>query len=265
MSEYFPLSLRHEYELYVEHELETYKDSIPRCALLSIGDQAVNALSSQSQLELTELVLCEEVDRIIRRRLNVPSFKSWRRKRLRKLAQYRRPEHWGLQPNAPLVRAADRVADRAADRGAEARVLVAGAPAVETALFLAANGCDVTALDREPDLVERVLDAATRAGLASRVHGLVTDLGRWAPPSPLDAVVCGSYALTGLSMGERARVIDVLQDATAFGGVHVLETSASSGAIVSLDELASRYGGWDLSIEPNRDSASTIFARKGMA
>lgn len=259
MTENFPLSLRHEYELYVEQELENYKESIPRSSLLSIGDQAVNVLSSQSQLELTELVLCEEVDRIILRRLNVPSFKSWRRKRLRKLAQYRRPEHWGLQPNAPLVRAADRVADR----GAEARVLVAGAPAVDTALFLAAKGCDVTALDREPDLVERVLDAATRAGLSSRIHGLVTDLGRWAPPSPLDAVVCGSYAFAGYSPGERARVIDVLQGATAFGGVHVLETTAAPDPAISVDELASRYSGWDISIEQNRGSAGTFYARKG--
>ena len=258
MSENFPLSLRHEYELYVERELEDYKESVPRHALLSIGDQAVAALGTQSQLELTELVLCEEVDRIIRRRLNLPSYKAWRRKRLRKLAQYRRPEHWGLQPDAPLVRAAE----GAVDRGAEARVLVAGAPAVEKALFLAAHGCDVTAVDREADLVERVLSAATKAGLASRIHALVTDLGAWAPHSPLDAVFCGGYAFEGLTSGERARVIGVLQGATVFGGVHVMETVCATGSAMTLDELTSRYGGWDISIEPGRESASTFFARK---
>ena len=34
-------SLKHEYELYVEREIEDYKDSIPRSAILSIGDEAV--------------------------------------------------------------------------------------------------------------------------------------------------------------------------------------------------------------------------------
>ena len=262
MSENFPLSLRHEYELYVERELEDYKESIPRGALLSIGDQAVAALGDKAQLELTELVLCEEVDRIIRRRLNLPSYNAWRRKRMRKLAQYRRPEHWGLHPDAPLVRAAD----RAADRGTDARVLVAGAPKVDAAIFLAANGCEVTAVEREVDLVERVLSAATKVGLASRVHGLVTDLGQWAPHCSLDAVVCGRDAFTGLSSGERARAIDMLQGATMCGGVHVVETQTAAGAIVTLDELAERYhGGWDVSIEPSRDRGRTFFARKGAA
>src|SRR6185436_16070319 len=34
-------SLRYEYELYVEREIEDYKDSISRNALLSIGDDAI--------------------------------------------------------------------------------------------------------------------------------------------------------------------------------------------------------------------------------
>ncbi len=35
-------SLRHEYELYVDEEIENYKESIPRSALLSVGDEAVS-------------------------------------------------------------------------------------------------------------------------------------------------------------------------------------------------------------------------------
>ena len=41
-------SLKHEYELYVEHELETYKDSVPRSALLALGDEA--GVGSQVQI-----------------------------------------------------------------------------------------------------------------------------------------------------------------------------------------------------------------------
>ena len=68
-----PRSLKHEYELFVEREIENYKDSVPRSVLLSIGDEAVRAMAAQPQFELTELVLVEEVDRIIRPRLRIPT------------------------------------------------------------------------------------------------------------------------------------------------------------------------------------------------
>ena len=38
-------SLQHEYELYIEREIENYKESIPRSSLLKIGDEAVAALA----------------------------------------------------------------------------------------------------------------------------------------------------------------------------------------------------------------------------
>ena len=41
MQGYTPRSLRHEYDIYVEREIEDYKDSIPRSKLLGIGDEAV--------------------------------------------------------------------------------------------------------------------------------------------------------------------------------------------------------------------------------
>ena len=58
-----PRSLRHEYELYVEAEIEHYKDSIPRGVLLKIGDEAVAVLCSQPQFALTEMLVWQEVDR----------------------------------------------------------------------------------------------------------------------------------------------------------------------------------------------------------
>src|SRR5918992_4707988 len=97
-------SLQHEYALYVEQEVEHYKDSVSRGVLLGIGDEAVQALASQQQLALTELILCDEVDRIIRARLRLPTYQTWRRRRLRALKEFSRPERWGLSPNEPLVR-----------------------------------------------------------------------------------------------------------------------------------------------------------------
>src|SRR5215212_2666421 len=98
-------SLKHEYELFVEQEIENYKESVPRSVLLCIGDDAVSSLSAEPQLALTELLLCEEVDRIIFKRLRLPSYGTWRRSRVKMIDELRRPEHWGLAPDHALVRA----------------------------------------------------------------------------------------------------------------------------------------------------------------
>lgn len=255
-------SLKHEYALFVEQEIENYKESVPRSVLLSIGDEAVAALSAQPQLALTELLLCEEVDRIIVKRLRLPSYESWRRRRLKLIDELRRPEHWGLRPDDVLV--------RALPPAAEGRVLVAGASDEASALYLAANGCEVTTLASEIDALERVMQAAIGAGLAGRVHAQVGDLASWTPQpeSPLNAVIVNPAVLDALSADERARVIEVLQSATKDGGVHLVQTIASTGRTgdaVSLEELRSRYHGWEVTVERTEGRAKTFVARKGAA
>ncbi|HEY5219199.1 MAG TPA: hypothetical protein VIJ16_05285, partial [Gemmatimonadaceae bacterium] len=111
-------SLRHEYEIYVDEQIENYKESIPRFALLSIGDEAVSRLESGAQILLTELLLCDEVNRIIFKRLRLLNYDRWRRQRLKIAKELRRPEHWGLT--------ADHVAVRAMAETREGCVLVAG-------------------------------------------------------------------------------------------------------------------------------------------
>src|SRR5690242_19342569 len=207
-------SLKHEYELFVEEEIENYKESIPRSALLSIGDEAVAVLTEQPQLALTELLLCEEVDRIIFRRLRLPSYQTWRRRRVKLLEELRRPEHWGLRADDVLV--------RAFHQSAEGHVLLAGAEEESSALYIAANGCDVTAVSPEVDTLERVLIAAQRAGLSVRVHGYVSDLASWMPETQLTGVIVSPSALAGLSPSQRTRVIELLQSATLDGGFHLV-------------------------------------------
>lgn len=250
-------SLKHEYELFIENELENYKDSIPRSALLAIGDEAVSRLSAEPQLALTEMLLCEEVDRIITRRLRLPSYQTWRRRRLKLAAEMRRPEHWGLQPTDILVRAVAQ---------AEGHVLVADATEAP-ALYLAAQGCEVTTLAAEEDALERVLAAAASAGFGSRVQGQVTDLGSWTPDgAPLTAVVCTAAAFETLAPGDRARVIAVLQSATADGGVHLVKTlAAGRAAAVTLEELRARYVGWDVWVEREAGQANSFLARKAVS
>jgi hypothetical protein len=255
-------SLKHEYELFLEHEIENYKESVPRSVLLSIGDEAVSSLAQQQQLALTELLLCEEVDRIIFRRLRLPGYVTWRRRRVKMIAELRRPEHWGLRPDDALVRALRPTGD--------GRVLVADGGDDVASLYFAAHGCDVTTIAAEVEAVERVMQAAIHAGLGERVHAHIGDLASWTPQVPLNAVIVNPAALEELSFSERARVIDLLQTATMDGGVHLvraLVASTNGGATLSLDELRSQYRGWDVKVEraEGNGRGKTFLARKGAA
>jgi hypothetical protein len=257
-------SLRHEYQLYLEQEIENYKESVARGVLLAIGDEAVAVLASAPQFALTELLLCEEVDRIIFRRLRLPAYDTWRRRRVKLIDELRRPEHWGLRPDDFLVRALQPSSD--------GRVLVAGAADESSTLYFAANGCEVTTLDEEIDAVERVMQAAIGAGLAGRVHAELADLASWTPPAErlLNAVIVNPAVLDRLSSEERARVIGDLQRATQDGGVHLVRTipptpRTGNGTTMSLEELRSRYKGWQVTVERSEGRAKTFFARKGAA
>jgi len=255
-----PRSLRHEYELYVENELEAYKDSIPRNALLKIGDEAVTSLYDQAQLALTELVVWEEVDRIIKKRLRIPSYPTWRRKRIKLIREYQRPEHWGLHPDCVLA--------REVRPPAESNVLVAGDAGERAALYLAAHGCEVFAIDQTRDVVERVVNAAEAAGLTGRVHGYIADLRQWSPDVRLNAVVCSPSAFEGLSKRERGKVIQLLQDVTHDGGIHFVDAEGVTGAAGAeslLQELSAQYKGWKISMEQSNGVSTSFLAKKGAA
>ena len=133
------------------------------------------------------------------------------------------------------------------------------------ALFLAARGCAVTAVEPEADAVERVVRVAEAAGLGQRVRSYCADLGAWAPDVQLHAVVCSPAALSALSPVERARVIAALQSATVDGGVHLMETIAAGTDAQVLEELTSRYRGWAISIERGVGRPETFMARKQIA
>ncbi len=253
-----PRSLKYEYELYVEREIEDYKDSVSRGALLKIGDEAVEALRKADQIALTEILVWQEVDRIIARRLRLPTYATWKRRRLKVLEEYRKPEHWGIDPNAVLVR---ELAD-----SSDLHVLVAGAEREGPALYLAARGAAVTAVEPAEDAVERVVKAAHAAGLTERVRGYCADLGGWSPDIALHAVVCTPSAFAGLDVADRARVIEVLKSATVDGGVHLVETIAAGADSLAdalpIEELAHRYRGWTISVERSAGRRETFMARK---
>lgn len=252
-------SIKHEYELFIEREIEEFKDSVPRSALLAIGDEAVAALGAQAQTTLTEIVVWQEVDRLIAARLKLPSYAAWRRRRLRRLADFRRPERWGLAPDGALACA---LREAAGDH-----VLLAGARVEDTTLFSAALGCSVTALTPEPESLERVFAAADAAGVGSQVRGCVCDLGGWDPDVPLRVVACDPDVLDGLATPARLEAIGGLQRATPLGGVHLmLHAPSDEGGHVSFDEWCSWYPDWAVSAEgaqiDGRGEGRTYVARR---
>src|SRR4030088_418227 len=129
-------SLKYEYAQYLEREIENYKESVPRSVLMSIGDAAVRALAGQQQFALTELLICDEVDKIIFKRLRLDGYATSRKDGIKLLSELRRPEHWGLSQDDLVVRTVHTVGD-------DSRVGVAGAQVETPALYHAPNGCDV--------------------------------------------------------------------------------------------------------------------------
>ena len=250
-------SLRHEYDTYLEREVEAYKESVPRAHLLGIAELAHTSLEGELQLGMRDVLLAAEVDRIIARRLKIPAFDTWRRRRMRNAAEPKRPEYWGLRPDSPLAHAIGPASLRAP-------VIVSGARVQGSALYLAANGCNVKAIEPEADVIERVLTAATDAGLRALITGLTGDLRDWRPDGPVSAVICTPAAFSDLSAIERERVIEVLQSATADGGVHLVETIGAGQVAITEEELRNHYQGWQVSMVPESAAARTFVARKGV-
>lgn len=241
----------------MEREVEDYKNSVKTSFLHSIAAEAARNLDEGLQLGIREVLLADEVDRIIARRLRLPSFATWQRRRLKNADELRRPEHWGLRPDTPVTQAIPRAATMA-------QVLVAGARVEGSALYLAANGCDVTAVEPESQVVDRVLQAAQDAGLTEKVRGVVMDLVTWTPDGPLAGVICTPAAFAGLSVVERERVLRLLQQATTDGGVHLIETLVAGQAVLTEDELRTAYTGWDISVVQEPGASRAFLARKTM-
>jgi hypothetical protein len=236
-----PRSLRREYDEFIEQRIEEYKDTLPRDDLLEIGDEAVAELQRAPQFQLTELVLSEQVDAIIRRRLKLPSFRRWRERHLPLRMAQKEASHWGLTPTEPVAALADRIAD-----GDE--VLVIGAGDGAPALYLGARGAHVTVVDPDIAAVEGLETRAAAEALGRRIDCFVEPLAVWAPSHPFTACVIEPAALADLSTAERVAVVVRLQEATTPAGLHVVMPSLTpSGArapSLSGDAFRTLYNEW---------------------
>ena len=236
-------SLKQEYQEFILQRLEEYKNGIPRAELLQIGDEAVRELqaSAQDQYLLTEVLLLEHVDRIISRRLRLPSFPRWRQKHRALREAQREPTHWGLDHAHPIVPWAPRL--EPGDL-----VVVVGAAALPEALFLAAHDIEVFLVDQDLGAIEAAEGRAVTEQLAGGLQALVINFGSWFPDLSPSLVVLEPKSLADLRAKDRAALIADLQVRTRSGGVHIVLSPGSTREVIPLapEALQALYSGWQL-------------------
>jgi hypothetical protein len=250
-----PRSLKQEYQEFILQRIEEYKNTVPRAELLKIGDEAVRELhaSAQDQYLLTEVLLLEHVDRIIARRLRLPSFPRWRHKHRALREAQREPTHWGLGRAHPLVPWASRL-----EPGDVTVVL--GAPALGEALFLAAHDAEVFLLDQDLGAVEAAEGRAVTEQLAGAFQALVINFGSWFPDLSPSLVAIAPGSLGALRSKQRASLIADLQVRTPSGGVHViLPPTAEHREVIPIapEALQTLYRGWQ--VQPGRRAKRSGF------
>jgi hypothetical protein len=238
---HLPRSLKQEYEEFMLQRIEEYKNALAREELLEIGDEAVRELEANvgGQYLLTEVLLLEHVDRLIARRLRLPSFPRWRQKhRTLRLAQ-REPTHWGLEQDAPLI-----ALTRRFEPGDLAVVI--GAAALPSALYLAAHDAEVFLLDHDLGAIEAAESRAVSEQLAGRFHALVIQFGNWLPDVTPSLVVVDPMALAPSQPKVRQSVLDDLKARTRPGGVHLVLPTPAVHAVIPLapETLQPHYAGW---------------------
>jgi hypothetical protein len=74
-----PRSLRRAYVDWVEEQVENFKDEIPRSELLRMADEVVRELrmTDAGQYQLTEILMCQAMDKRIARMLKLPGYRAW--------------------------------------------------------------------------------------------------------------------------------------------------------------------------------------------
>src|SRR5690606_14969782 len=230
-------SLRQQYDLYIMDRIEHYKNSLSREELMRLADAALCEIRpDEQQFLLTEVLAQEAVDDLIKRRLGIKSFESWRKQYPKLRATQRDPIHWGLDPSHLVVGLAPRIEP-------DDPVLVVGVGAENAAYLLAAHDADVTYLDRDFASIERAEHRVASEALASTFDAWCVQFGSWLPALEQEfvLVVIDSGTLAVLSPGERRTLIAQLQELTLPGGMHALvPDSLGTGP----EGFAGHYAAW---------------------
>jgi hypothetical protein len=252
-------SLRQEYEEFILQRIEEYKEQISRHELMLIADEAVRELEigSEEQLVLTEVLVLEHVDRLIMRRLRLPTFRRWRDKHLKRRQSQREPTHWGLDPGTPLAELALRLDDTDV-------ALLVGSGVASVGLFLAANDWPVILIDKDLGSIEAVETRVAAEGLVSRFQAMVVNLGNWFPDLRPTLTVLDVATLGSLEPATLERVIYTFKELTTQGGVHCIVSGRAHHAARhhTRDVLMNHYGDWGVQAQTGGNSSDGFLAVK---
>lgn len=248
-------SLKQEYEEFILQRIEEFKDQLTREQLLAIADEAVRELEmgAEEQLVLTEVLLLEHVDRLIIRRLRLPTYRRWRDRHVRLRRAQKQPTHWGLDPGTPLVKLVERVEDT--DLG-----LVVGAAHAPAAFFLAAHDVSVVLIDPDLPAVEAAETRAAVEAIASRFQGVVVSFDTWFPEIAPALVVLDPALLARLEPEARQAALHTIRERTVPGGTHLILPAQPPNGVMPLapEALQASYTGWVID-RPRRARRPTWF------
>lgn len=230
-------SLQLQFEEYRLSRIEAYKNSLPRDELLRLGDEAVGEMeaATEEQLLLTEVMMADVVDRLIARRLRLPSYKKWRQQILAVREAQRQPTHWGLDPAGPVASLLPRL-----EAGDE--VLVIG-PGVESATYLFA-ACDVpvTFVDDDISCVERIESRMAGESLGNQFSAWVVPAGAWFEvlDRPWAVAIIDLGALCDAHAPARIALLERLAATSVGSAIHVLVP----GGGLAPEAMRGCYAGW---------------------
>jgi hypothetical protein len=231
-------SAREQYDAYVMARIEHYKNSISRDELFRLMEtaHAEQPDNGEDQFVLTEVVADEMMNELIKRRLGIRKFSSWRRDHSTRRAAQQSPEKWGVDPAHIMAGLAQRIEP-------DDPVLVVGAGAEGCAYLAAAHEADVTYLDRSTHAVERAELRVASESLTCEFLGVCVQFDGWLPHLRDDfvLVVVDSGTLSALSPGMRRTLLHDLQRLTAPGGLHALVPDQSG---TGPEGFAGHYAEW---------------------
>ncbi len=186
---------------------------------------------------LTEVLVLEHVDRLITRRLQLPTFRKWRHRHVKLRQAQRDPTYWGLKSDDPVANLAARLDETDA-------ALVLGDGAVPAALLLAAFEWRVLFIDPTLPAVEAAEKLAASEGLGSRLQALVVQLGQWFPDIVPSLVLLDPKSLGDLDAPTRVRLLDALKQMTTTGGIHCFLPAQLSDGSLAPAVVRAHYGDW---------------------
>jgi hypothetical protein len=233
-------SLKQLYHEYILQRIEDYKNGLRRNELLNLANEAFAEMGAaqEAQFVLTEVLMADCVDRLINRRLRLPSYRRWVSQFKELRAPLREAHHWGIDRRCPPVLPAW-----------NQNSVVIGPDATSLAFLLAAHEVSVVYIGSDMTYVDQVESRVAEEGLSEWCTTYVAPPGRW--PAEVIArthvIVVDTGTLEPLSPRERREVLLIFQDHTEPGGAHLLLPSNRSLAPAA---FLSFYGGWQREAAP---------------